>query len=79
MLKLKKKKRKPSNKYSTDYEGKEIDNNKFMKILIACGVTYEQIKDFTWYIEEIEPHKYHCNGYHPVARRISIIKENIVV
>ena len=53
--------------------------NKFMKILIACGVTFEQFKDREWVIEEIEPHKYHCTGYHPNMLRIDIIKENIVI
>jgi hypothetical protein len=53
--------------------------NKFMKILIACGVTIEQLKDYEWSIEEIEPHKYNCIGIHPVARRIDIIKEKIVI
>lgn len=55
------------------------EENKFMKILIACGATLEQLKDFKQYIEELEPHKYHCTGYHPVLRRIDIIKENIVI
>ena len=53
--------------------------NKFMKILIACGVTLEQLKDFEWYVEELEPHKYHCIGFHPIARRIGIIKDNIFI
>ena len=53
--------------------------NKFMKTLIACGVTYELLTDFEWNIEELEPHKYHCIGVHPVASRIDIIKSNIVI
>ena len=53
--------------------------NKFMKILIACGVTFNLLKDYEWDITELEPHKYHCVSVHPVARRIDIIKENIVV
>lgn len=60
---------------------KEITGNpdKFMKILIKCGVTYEQLQDWEWFITELEPHKYHCTGYHPVCARIDIIKENILV
>ena len=46
--------------------------NKFMKILIACGVTFEQLQDREWFIEEIEPHKYQCTGYHPNMLRIVI-------
>ena len=53
--------------------------NKFMKILIACGVSYELLRDYEWDIEEIEPHKYHCIGVHPVGKRIDIIKEYIVI
>jgi hypothetical protein len=53
--------------------------NKFLKILIACGVTFELLRDFEWYIEELGPHKYHCIGYHPVAKRHDIIKDNIFV
>jgi len=53
--------------------------NKFMKTLIACGVTHEQLKDYEWSIDELEPHKYHCIGVHPVAKRIDIIKSGIVV
>ena len=50
-----------------------------MKILIACGVTYEQLKDREWFVVELSPHRYHVTGYHPVAMRIDIVKENIVV
>jgi len=53
--------------------------NKFMKILIACGVSLELLKDFEWSVEEILPHKYHYIGVHPVAKRIDIIKDNIVI
>jgi len=53
--------------------------NKFMKTLISCGVTLEQLKDYEWDVIELEPHKYHCIGVHPVAARIDIIKENIVI
>jgi len=53
--------------------------NKFMKVLIACGVTMEQLTDFEWFITELEPHKYLCEGFHPVSGRISIIKEYIVI
>lgn len=56
-----------------------IPPNKFMKILIACGVEYKELKEYTWEIIEIEPHRYHCIGNHPVAKRIDIIKENIVI
>lgn len=57
----------------------KITNDKFMKILIACEITYEQLRDWSWEIEEIKPHKYHCIGCHPIAARIDVIKENIVV
>ena len=60
-------------------EVKPLSNNKFMKILIACGVTVEQLTDFEWFVDELEPHKYHCIGYHPIASRIDIIKSNIVI
>lgn len=55
--------------------------NQFMKILIACGVTYDQLRDYEWEIEkyEFEAHKYHCIGVHPVAKRIDIVKENIII
>lgn len=58
---------------------KGIKGDKFMKILIACGIQYEQLRDWTWDIIELAPHKYHCIGCHPVAKRIDVIKENIVV
>ena len=50
-----------------------------MKVLIACGVTFELLRDYEWDIVELEPHKYHCIGVHPVAKRIDIIKEKVVV
>ena len=50
-----------------------------MKTLISCGVTLDQLANYEWFIEELEPHKYHCTGYHPVAARIDIIKENVVI
>jgi hypothetical protein len=53
--------------------------NKFMKILIECGVTYDLLKNYDWTITEIERHKYHCIGTHPVAKRIDIIKEHVVI
>lgn len=53
--------------------------NQFMKILIACGVSYELLRDYEWDITELKPHKYHCIGVHPVAKRIDIIKENIII
>lgn len=53
--------------------------NKFMKVLIACGVTFELLRDYEWDVVELKPHQYHCTGVHPVAKRIDIIKENIFV
>ena len=53
--------------------------NKFMKVLIKCGVSLEDLVDREWFIEEIEPHKYHCTGYHPTLLRMDIIKTNIFV
>lgn len=53
--------------------------NKFVKTLISCGVIYELLRDFEWEVIELAPHKYHCIGVHPVAARIDIIKENIVI
>lgn len=58
---------------------KEKDPNKFMKILIACGVTYEQMRDYNWEVTQLELHKYRCDGVHPVAARISIKKDNVVI
>jgi 5,10-methenyltetrahydromethanopterin hydrogenase len=59
---------------------KEItDGNLFMKILIACGCSIDQLTHYQWFIKEIHRHEYHCTGYHPVASRIDIIKANIVV
>ena len=55
------------------------DPNKFMKILIACGITIDQMSDRTWYITELHPHEYHCTGYHPVGARIDVIKSGIVI
>jgi len=67
-------------KYGKYLDGKPIDNNKFMKILIKCGVTLEQLQDYVWYVEEVdEPHKFYCSGFHPVAARIGITKSKIVV
>ena len=56
-----------------------ISGNKFVKILIACGVPYELLRDYDWEIIELSLHKYHCIGCHPVAKRIDIIKDNIIV
>jgi len=56
-----------------------IGYDKFLKILIACGIGYEDLKSREWFIEEIEPHKYHCAGYHPTLLRMDVIKDNIVV
>ncbi len=54
--------------------------NKFMKILIACGVTLEQLRDYEWEVTELEKrHKYHCIGVHPVAKRIDIVKDKVFV
>jgi hypothetical protein len=53
--------------------------NKFVKVLIKCGVTFEQLRDYEWDVIELEPNKFHCIGCHPVARRIDIIKDKIVV
>ena len=53
--------------------------NRFMKVLIACGVTFELLRDYEWDVVELEPHKYYCIGVHPVAKRIDIIKEKVVV
>jgi hypothetical protein len=62
-----------------EYPKEILDGNKFMKILIKCGVSMDDIKNREWFITELEPHKYHCIGYHPVAMRIDIIKDKIVV
>jgi hypothetical protein len=53
--------------------------NKFMKVLIACGVTFELLRDYEWFVIELEPHTYHCVGVHPVAKRIDIIKEKVII
>ncbi len=53
----------------------KIPNNKFMKILIGCGATLEQLKNYEWFIDKIDNNKYHCIGYHPVAARIDLISE----
>lgn len=59
---------------------KDIEGgNKFMKILIACGITLEQMRDYEWYVRELHAHEYHCTGYHPVAARIDVIKSGIVI
>lgn len=58
---------------------KELQGDKFMKILIACEVPYEFLKDYSWSIIESSPHCYHCTGSHPILRRIDIIKKNVVV
>lgn len=57
----------------------DISGDKFMKILIACGIQYEQLRDWSWEVIKLAPHKYHCIGSHPVVARIDVIKENIVV
>jgi multisubunit Na+/H+ antiporter MnhE subunit len=56
-----------------------ISGDKFMKILIACEVPYELLKDYKWTITELKPHKYHCIGDHPIAKRIDIIKSEIFI
>lgn len=53
--------------------------NKFMKTLIVCGVSFELLRDYEWSIDQIGNHKYHCIGVHPVAKRIDIIKDGIVI
>lgn len=58
-----------------DVEG----GNKFMKILIACGITLDQMRDYEWYVRELHKHEYHCTGYHPVPARIDVIKSGIVI
>lgn len=55
------------------------DPNKFMKILIKCGISTEQLKDRTWFVNQIGPTEYHCTGYHPVALRMDVIKNKIVI
>ena len=57
----------------------ETAGNKFMKVLIACGVTLEQMRDYTWTVEQIGPHAYTVDGVHPVAARIRITKPVIVI
>lgn len=54
---------------------KRISTNNFMKILIGCGATLEQLKNYEWFIDKIDNNKYHCIGYHPVAARIDLISE----
>jgi len=56
-----------------------VDGNEFMKVLIACDVTIEQLKDRTWFVKELHRHEYHCTGYHPIGGRIDIIKSGIVI
>lgn len=56
-----------------------VDGNEFMKVLIACGITLDQLRDYQWYIKELHRHEYHCIGYHPVAARIDVIKSGIVI
>ena len=59
---------------------KEVtDPNKFMKILVECGVNLEQLKDYKWFVNELHANEYHCTGYHPMAARIDIIKSEIVI
>ncbi len=53
--------------------------NKFMKTLISCGVTFELLRDYEWDVVQLDRHKFHCIGVHPVAKRIDIIKDNIVI
>lgn len=53
--------------------------NRFMKILIACGVEFYLLKNYEWDVVELAPHKYHCTGVHPVGKRIDIIKAHIVI
>lgn len=55
------------------------DPNKFMKILIACGVDLERLKDYEWSIQELRRHEYQCTGVHPVAARIDLFKRNVII
>lgn len=50
-----------------------------MKILIACGVTFELLRDYEWDVIELSPHEYHCIGVHPIGKRIGIVKQNIFI
>lgn len=49
------------------------------KILVACGVTEWQLEHYSWFVEDIGANKYHCIGYHPVSKRIDIIRENVTI
>ena len=56
-----------------------LTHNQFMKVLIACGLTLEQLRDFEWFITNDGPGSYHCIGYHSVLPRIDIIKHDIII
>jgi hypothetical protein len=56
-----------------------IDPNKFMKILIKCGIEQRELRNYTWYVTQVGIAKYKCDGYHPVGKRIIITKDNIVI
>ena len=57
------------------------DVNKFKRILCATILDTQVLLDpnWTWYVDEVGSHKYEVNGYHPVASRILVIKENLIV
>ena len=57
------------------------DANNFMKILIACGATIDQLQDWTWEIEcdDVNTNNYRCIGCHPVVARIDLYGKNIVI
>ncbi|MCK9574705.1 MAG: hypothetical protein WC979_03385 [Candidatus Pacearchaeota archaeon] len=57
-----------------------ISANQFMKILVACGATLEQITDWRWEIElGDKPQSYHCIGCHPVAKRLDLYGTDIFI
>jgi hypothetical protein len=50
-----------------------------MKILIKCDIKIQLLADFTWIVLQLGPTEYQCTGYHPVAARLDIIKDNIII
>lgn len=58
----------------------KMNHNQFHKILVNCIEDIKVLSDPNWHweIEQLEQHKYHVIGSHPVARRIDVIKMVIV-
>jgi hypothetical protein len=64
-------------KESNPFPRKVTDPNKFLKILIESGVNYKDLANYSWKVIELSLENYHCQGDHPVAKRIDIYNNKL--